>query len=295
MSQKGGSAHDQRTSDLVQKRTTTVRPRDLWSNFTHMGVESICAGVYCGQHQLEAAEGIGEEMSEGIEIERGVRQGCPLSSTLFNIYLEDLVKQCFQDMGGVKVGGKRIKFIRSADDMEEEEEEEEKKKNKKQKKKQKKKKTSKLKKKHLLRTSGKRTEEETSEALCAECSIVWAETWTTRRNEEKRIDAAFEMWIWRRMERVKWTDRIRNEVVLERVGEEKTMLKLIRKRKRNLLNHWLRRNCLLKDALEGMVNRRRFRGRRRYQKIDDIMIYGSYAETKRKAENRKDGKMLCLQ
>ncbi|KAJ4438507.1 hypothetical protein ANN_14452 [Periplaneta americana] len=58
------------------------------------------------------------------------------------------------------------------------------------------------------------------------------------------------MWIWRRLKRVKWTDRIRNEAVLERVGEERMMLKLIRKRKRNWLCHWLRRNCILKDVLE---------------------------------------------
>ncbi|KAJ4437754.1 hypothetical protein ANN_13692 [Periplaneta americana] len=56
-------------------------------------------------------------MSEGCEIGRGVRQGCPLSFTLFNTYLEDLVKNCFQNMGGVKVGEKRIKCIRFADDM----------------------------------------------------------------------------------------------------------------------------------------------------------------------------------
>ena len=30
---------------------------------------------------------------------------------------------------------------------------------------------------------------------------------------------AFEMWVWRRIERVKWTDKIKNAVVLERVGE----------------------------------------------------------------------------
>ncbi|KAJ4443441.1 hypothetical protein ANN_05110 [Periplaneta americana] len=41
-----------------------------------------------------------------------------------------------------------------------------------------------------------------------------------------------------------------------------------------------------------MVNGRRVRGRRRYQMIDDIKIYGSYDE--RKAENRKDWRMLGL-
>ena len=44
---------------------------------------------------------------------------------------------------------------------------------------------------------------------------------------------AFEMWIWRRMERVKCTDKMLNPVVLERVGEGRIMLELIKKRKRN--------------------------------------------------------------
>ena len=43
------------------------------------------------------------------------------------------------------------------------------------------------------------------------------------------------------------------------------MPELIRKKKRNWLGDWLRRNCLLKDALEGMVNGKKVRGRRRYQ------------------------------
>ncbi|KAJ4438226.1 hypothetical protein ANN_14165 [Periplaneta americana] len=40
-----------------------------------------------------------------------------------------------------------------------------------------------------------------------------------------------------------------------------------------------------------MVNGRRVRSRRRYQMIDEIKIYGSYEETKRKGENRKDWRM----
>ena len=56
-----------------------------------------------------------------------------------------------------------------------------------------------------------------------------AETWTLRRNEQKRLEA-FEMCIWRRMERVKWTDKIKNTVVLERVGVDRIILELIKKR-----------------------------------------------------------------
>ena len=37
--------------------------------------------------------------------------------TLFNIYLEDLMKNCFLETGGVNIGGRRIKCIRFAYDM----------------------------------------------------------------------------------------------------------------------------------------------------------------------------------
>ena len=90
------------------------------------------------------------------------------------------------------------------------------------------------------------------------------------------------------MERVKWTDKIKNAVVLERVGEGRIMVEMIRERKRNWLGHWLRRNCLLKDSLEGMVNGKKVRGRRRYQMIDNIMINGLYEDTKRKVEEREN-------
>ncbi|KAJ4452145.1 hypothetical protein ANN_03663 [Periplaneta americana] len=114
--------------------------------------------------------------------------------------------------------------------------------------------------------------------------FVWSvalhgtETWILRRSEEKRIEA-YEMWIWRRMERVKWTDRIRNEAVLERVGEERMMLKLIRKRKRN----WLGTGCLLKNALEGMVN-----GRSSGQKIGKIGESWVYSERPALGQNTKN-------
>ena len=124
-------------------------------------------------------------------------------------------------------------------------------------------------------------------------ALYSAETWTLRRNEQKRLEE-FEMWMWWRMERVKWTEN-KNAVVLERVGEGRIMLELIKKRKRNWLGHWLRWNCLLKDALEVMVNWKKIWGRRRYEiLIENIMINGLYEDTKRKAEKRVERTMLSL-
>ena len=42
--------------------------------------------------------------------------------------------------------------------------------------------------------------------------LYGAETWTLRQNEQNQLEA-FEMSVWRRMERVKWTDKIKNAVV----------------------------------------------------------------------------------
>ena len=64
-------------------------------------------------------------------------------------------------------------------------------------------------------------------------ALYGAETWTLQRNEQKQLEA-FEMWVWRRMESVKWTDKIKNAIVLGRMGEGRIMLELIRKRKKKI-------------------------------------------------------------
>ena len=74
---------------------------------------------------------------------------------------------------------------------------------------------------------------------------------------------------------------IKNAFVLERVVDGRIKLELIKKMKINWLGHWLRRNCLLIAALEGMVNGKNVRGRRRYHMLDNIMINLLYADTKR--------------
>ena len=44
-----------------------------------------------------------------------------------------------------------------------------------------------------------------------------AQTWTLRAIDQKRLES-FEMWCWRRMEKISWTDHVINEEVLLRVN-----------------------------------------------------------------------------
>jgi hypothetical protein len=61
------------------------------------------------------------------------------------------------------------------------------------------------------------------------------------------------MWCWRRMEKVSWTDHVRNEDVLLRVKEQRNILHEIGKRKANWIGHILLRNYLLKQVIEGKI------------------------------------------
>ena len=55
------------------------------------------------------------------------------------------------------------------------------------------------------------------------------------------------------MEKISWTDHVRNEDVLLRVKEQRNILHEIRKRKENWIGHILRRNCLLQRVTEGKI------------------------------------------
>jgi len=50
-----------------------------------------------------------------------------------------------------------------------------------------------------------------------------------------------------------WTDHVRNEEVLLRVNEQRNILHEIRNGKANWIGHILRRNCLLKQVIEGKI------------------------------------------
>jgi len=79
-----------------------------------------------------------------------------------------------------------------------------------------------------------------------------AETWRLRALDQKHLEN-FEKWCWRRMEKISWTDHVRNEEVLLIVKEQRNILHEISKRKANWIGHILCRNCLLQWVIEGKI------------------------------------------
>jgi hypothetical protein len=98
------------------------------------------------------------------------------------------------------------------------------------------------------------------------------------------------MWCWRRMEKICWIDRVRNEEIVHRVKEERNVLHTIKIRKANWIGHILRRNCLLKHVIEGKLEGRTEmtgrRGRRRKQLLDDLKEKRRYCKLKEEALDR---------
>jgi hypothetical protein len=82
--------------------------------------------------------------------------------------------------------------------------------------------------------------------------LYGAENWTLLAVDQKNFES-FKMWCWRRMEKISWTDHVRNEEVLLRVKEQWDILREISKRKTNWIGHILRRNCLLQWVIEGKI------------------------------------------
>jgi len=76
------------------------------------------------------------------------------------------------------------------------------------------------------------------------------------------------------MEKIRWTDPVRNGEVSQRVKEERNVLQPIKRRRITWTGHILRRNCLLKHGMEGKIEgRMEVKGRlerRHKQPLDEL-------------------------
>ena len=91
----------------------------LWKILQEMGIPDhltcLLRNLYAGQ---ESTDRTGHGTIDWLQIEKGVRQGCILSSCLFNLYAEYIM--CYAGLdeaqAGIKIAGRNINNLRYADD-----------------------------------------------------------------------------------------------------------------------------------------------------------------------------------
>ena len=94
--------------------------------------------------------------------------------------------------------------------------------------------------------------------------------WTTKKAECWKIDA-FELWCWRRLLRVPWTERKSNHSILKEISAEKSLEGLMLKLKLQYFGHlmWIT-DSLEKTLMWGKIECKRIRGRQRMRWLDGI-------------------------
>lgn len=101
--------------------------------------------------------------------------------------------------------------------------------------------------------------------------LYGVETWTLKANTMNRLEA-FEMWLFRRLLKISWTDHTSNTEVLNRMGVERELLQIVKRRKTAYLGHIFRNTKyqFLKLIMEGKIEGKRGIGRKKYSWLKNI-------------------------
>jgi len=124
------------------------------------------------------------------------------------------------------------------------------------------------------------------------------ESWTMNKDLSRRINA-FEQWCYRRLLKIKWTDKVPNTEVLRRIKEDEMCLyRSIQKQKMAFAGHVLRGSSgeSALQILEGQLEASTAKGRPRRMWLDDIREWtklDTYEKIKRLAQDRRKWRNAC--
>src|SRR6218665_2349510 len=107
-----------------------------------------------------------------------------------------------------------------------------------------------------------------------------------RKENITRLEA-FEMKVWRRMEKISWTEHISNEVLKLVEEEERSLLTIIRTRQRNWMGHTMTDDSLQREIIEGRMDCKGERRRPRKKLLDWMMSEEYYTANLKKLKIEK--------
>ena len=107
--------------------------------------------------------------------------------------------------------------------------------------------------------------------VCVCVCFLGSESWTVKKAERQKIDV-FELWCWRRLLRVPWTERRSIQSILKEISPGCSLEGLMLKQKLQYFGHFIQRvDSLEKTLMLGGIGGRRRRGRQRMRWLDGII------------------------
>ena len=127
-----------------------------------------------------------------------------------------------------------------------------------------------------------------SHAMVFPVVMYGCESWTIKKAEHQRIDA-FELWCWRRLLGVTWTERRSKHSILKEINPQYSLERLMLKLKIQYFGHliwWT--DSLEKTLMLGKIESRR-RGQQRTRRLDGITdsIHMSLSKLQKMVKERK--------
>ena len=123
--------------------------------------------------------------------------------------------------------------------------------------------------------------------------VCVCESWTIKKDEHWRIDA-FELWCWRRLLRVPWTERRSNQSILMEISPEYSLEGLMLKLQLQNFGHLMRRSDSFENILMlGNIEGRKRRGQQILSWLDgkelDMTEWLNWTEHPTVSLQKKDG------
>ena len=106
-----------------------------------------------------------------------------------------------------------------------------------------------------------------------------------RKADVQRLEA-LEIWLWRNMLHIEWKDKITDKEVLQQAEEERSLVTKIKGRQKTWIGHVLRSGNSLQRVIEGRMQGKPSRGRKRIGMLSDLIGREDYASLKTRAHDR---------
>jgi len=115
------------------------------------------------------------------------------------------------------------------------------------------------------------TKDHIIKAMAFPIVLYGCKSWTIEKTECQRIDA-FELWCWRRLLRILWTEKRSNQSILKEINTVSSSEGLMLKLKLQYFGHLMRTSNSLENTLVlGKTEGKRRRGRQRMRWLDSII------------------------